>query len=91
MAIKHISITIRGKVQGVFFRASAKDKADTLGVRGFVCNQRNGDVYIEAEAGEVVLQLFIDWCHQGPPRASVEKVEMADGPNCDFEGFEIRR
>jgi len=88
---KHFSIRIIGKVQGVFFRASAQDKADELGVKGFVRNEPDGSVYIEAEADESSLQQFIDWCRQGPPRARVEKVDVKEGPRTGFKMFEMMR
>jgi len=88
---KHFSISIGGKVQGVFFRASAREKAEELDVKGFVRNEPNGNVYIEAEADENTLQQFIEWCRQGPPRARVEKVDVKEGPLTGFEIFEMRR
>ncbi|HNU41845.1 MAG TPA: acylphosphatase, partial [Cyclobacteriaceae bacterium] len=46
----HINILVTGTVQGVYYRASTKQKADELGIKGFVRNQPDGSVYIEAEA-----------------------------------------
>ena len=89
--MKCISIKVTGRVQGVFYRASAKFKADELGVRGVVRNEEDGSVYIEAEADENTLQDFIVWCKQGPPHARVEKVEIATINFAGFKGFEIKR
>jgi acylphosphatase len=47
--MNHVSIRISGKVQGVFFRASTKGKAEQYGINGFVRNEKDGSVYIEAE------------------------------------------
>ncbi|MDG1850558.1 MAG: acylphosphatase, partial [Gammaproteobacteria bacterium] len=47
--MKHINVTVSGRVQGVYFRATTKEVADTLGVTGFVKNQADGSVYLEAE------------------------------------------
>lgn len=91
MTTHHLNITITGKVQGVYFRASAKQRADALGVKGFVRNQPNGSVYIEAEASPEVLEKFLAWCNQGPERAQVLKVETASAALQNFEGFEVRR
>jgi len=88
---KHVNIKISGKVQGVFFRASAKDKAEELGIRGFVCNETEGSVYVEAEADEAELEQMISWCWTGPPRAKVDKIEVADGVVKNFKTFEVRR
>jgi acylphosphatase len=89
--VKHIKIVVTGKVQGVFYRAFAKGKAEELSVKGFVRNQANGNVYIEAEAEEDVLYKFIKWCNQGPPQADVDKIDAKPGEVVGFTGFEIRR
>ena len=88
---KHFSIKVIGKVQGVFFRALTKEKADELGITGFVRNEPDGCVYIEAEADEKILQQFMDWCRQGPPRARVEKMEVSEGERKSFASFEVIR
>ena len=89
--MKHISIVISGKVQGVFFRASAKAKADELGVYGFVRNQPDGSVYIEAEAEQDKLDAFQNWCKQGPPRAQVLHADINEGSSQNFSSFAILR
>jgi acylphosphatase len=87
--IKHIDVTVKGKVQGVFYRASTKAVADQLGVRGFVKNEENGDVYIEAEADDVSLQMFLDWCQEGPEKAEVAEVKTVEGPVKNYRNFEV--
>ncbi|HEX8023622.1 acylphosphatase, partial [Mucilaginibacter sp.] len=67
--IKHLNITVKGKVQGVFYRKATKAVADQLGVRGIVLNEPNGDVYIEAEADDTFLDMFLEWCSEGPQDA----------------------
>lgn len=89
--MKHVSVTVYGKVQGVFFRASAHEVAVQYGVRGFVKNQPDGSVYIEAEGEDAVLDRFIAWCHQGPPRARVDRVEVVEGNFKSFASFDIKR
>ena len=91
MEVRHFKITISGKVQGVFYRASAKEKADEWGIRGFARNEKNGDVYIEAEAAEEVVYKFIKWCNQGPIRAEVEKIRAIPGEIVGYTRFEILR
>jgi acylphosphatase len=88
---QHFNIRVSGKVQGVFFRASAKAKADALSVRGFVRNERDGSVYIEAEAEVEVLGEFVAWCHQGPPASSVERCDVTEGAISGYASFDIRR
>ncbi|MBK8567044.1 MAG: acylphosphatase [Saprospiraceae bacterium] len=88
---KHFNITIHGKVQGVWYRASAQNAAQRLGLTGFVCNLPEGGVYAEAEGPEATLQEFIKWCRRGPQLAIVEEVGIVEGTLVGFEGFEIRR
>lgn len=89
--IKHVSIRISGKVQGVFFRASTKTKADELLVRGIVRNEPDGSVYVEAEGEEEPLKKFIQWCYQGPTAASVRQCEITPGEAKGYTDFSIRR
>jgi acylphosphatase len=87
--MKHINITVRGKVQGVFFRASTKAVADQLGVKGLVKNEKDGSVYIEAEGDDFSLESFLEWCHEGPQKAEVENVETAEGQLKNYRNFEV--
>ena len=89
--MNRLVIIVSGKVQGVFFRASAKEAADRLGVKGFAQNQPDGSVYIEAEQVEEKLKQFVEWCKQGPPRAQVANVAVTEGEVRNFESFEIKR
>ena len=89
--MQHINIIIRGKVQGVFFRHGTKAVADQLGVRGFVRNEEDGTVYIEAEADEWILDNFLDWCNEGPDRAEVETVEKMQAELQGFNNFIIKK
>jgi acylphosphatase len=89
--LKHFKIIVSGKVQGVFYRACAKEKADEWNIKGFVRNELNGDVYIEAEAEEDVLYKFIKWCNMGPARAKVDRIEAMPGELVGFTTFDIRR
>lgn len=88
---KHFNITIRGRVQGVFFRASTKTKALELGISGFVQNEPDGSVYIEAEAEEKALEEFIQWCKRGPELAQVSDCAIEPGPVQEFKSFDIYR
>ncbi len=87
---KRFQITITGKVQGVFFRHSAKRKADELGISGFVRNMPESSVYIEAEGEEKVLQEFIAWCRKGPELARVDHVTIEESPLVNEKGFSIK-
>ncbi|ACU06034.1 MULTISPECIES: acylphosphatase [Pedobacter] len=76
----HLNIKITGKVQGVTFRETTKYVADQSGIKGFVRNEPDGSVYIEAEGEQWELDSFLEWCNDGPDRAKVENcaVEMAE-------------
>lgn len=87
--MKHINIIVTGKVQGVFFRASTKAVADQIGVKGFVKNQKDGTVYIEAEAEPTFLDMFVEWCHNGPDKAEVENVEITEGELKNYRNFDV--
>jgi len=89
--MKHVSIAVRGKVQGVFFRASTNDVALSLGLRGFVRNEWDGSVYIEAEGPDEKISELIEWCYQGPARAKVEAVDVAYGELKNFKEFSVQR
>lgn len=68
------SFEISGLVQGVWFRASARNKAIELGLTGFVLNRHNGNVYAEAQGEPAQIMQFEQWCHEGPPLARVSQV-----------------
>ena len=87
--MKHINIKITGKVQGVFFRVSTKAVADQMGVKGLVKNEKDGSVYVEAEADEQTLDMFLDWCNEGPDKAKVESVTVEDGEIKNYRNFEV--
>lgn len=89
--IKHLNIRVQGKVQGVWFRATTKKIADQMHIKGFVRNEADGSVYIEAEADAETLFKFVLWCHQGPEGARVEKVETQEGALKHFADFRIER
>ncbi|GAA0551816.1 acylphosphatase [Chitinophaga japonensis] len=91
MAKIHKEITVKGKVQGVFFRASAKQMAEQLGIAGQVRNLPDGSVWIAAESEEPAMEAFIAWCRQGPPLARVAGVQLVDAPLQHYKTFEIER
>jgi len=82
---------IKGKVQGVWYRASAKKEADALGVTGFIENELDGSVYAEVEGKPEKVRKFIDWCRKGPQFAKVEEVKTESQAPKDYVDFEIKR
>lgn len=89
--IKHIDITVSGKVQGVYFRLSTKAVADQLGVKGIARNEPDGTVYLEAEGDDFALDAFLEWCREGPDRAVVENVVCRAGDVKNYRNFEVIR
>ena len=87
--IEHFEITIKGKVQGVSYRYSTKAVADQLGVRGYVKNVDNGDVLVAAEGTPAMLNMFLDWCREGPEKAEVTSVESHEGELKNYRNFEV--
>lgn len=87
---RHINITISGRVQGVAFRYSARSMALHMGLKGFVKNMPDGDVYIEVEGSPVQADEFLSWCREGPSRAHVKSVFFTEGTWRGFQDFEIR-
>lgn len=74
-----VRLTISGQVQGVFFRQSAKEKADELGLVGWVRNTADdGGVEAVAQGEKERIDEFIAWCRQGPSFAKVENVEAKE-------------
>ena len=89
--MKTIRLTVKGKVQGVFYRASAKEMADLLGITGWIKNLPDKNVEIKATSADDLLQQFIVWCKKGPSRAKVDEVIIEELPFEPFNGFRILR
>jgi acylphosphatase len=75
MAQKRIHLVVRGRVQGVYFRASAEREARQLGLTGWVKNRPDGAVELVAEGEEDQVKDFLTWAQHGPSTARVDKVE----------------
>jgi acylphosphatase len=86
-----VHLIIKGRVQGVFYRASAKQIAKEIGATGWVKNTDEGDVEIVAAGTEEQLRKFIDWCKVGPTHATVAEVVIDHIEEESFKNFEIRK
>ena len=83
-------LIISGRVQCVYFRASAREVAHAQQVSGWVRNRYDGDVETVVEGEEGAVQRFITWCHDGPPGARVCAVQVAIEPYTgEFHDFRI--
>jgi len=87
--MRHVNISVKGKVQGVYFRLTTKAIADHLGIKGFVTNLSDGSVYVEAEGDQFSLDSLIEFCEEGPERAEVAHVSVEDGELKNFKNFEV--
>ena len=88
MIARHIRV--KGRVQGVFYRAWARQQADSLGVTGWVRNCPDGRVEGHVEGEETAVCEIIERLRRGPPDSAVEDLRTWDVEPCDFDGFEIR-
>jgi acylphosphatase len=76
MALKQVHMRAHGRVQGVFFRASAQREAKRLGLTGWVRNRKDATVELVAEGEETGIKDFIAWAQHGPSAARVEKLDV---------------
>ncbi|WP_189300747.1 acylphosphatase [Streptomyces albospinus] len=88
MVRKHVIVS--GRVQGVFFRDTCRQNALECRVSGWVRNLPDGNVEAVFEGDEDRVAQMVDWAHQGPPAADVEKVEVRDEEPERLSGFEVR-
>jgi len=86
-----IHLLIEGKVQGVFYRASAKEIALALGLTSWVRNTEEGHVEAVASGTDSALQKFVDLCNKGPEKAIVTNVQITQMEEETFKSFQIRR
>ncbi len=76
MANKRVQLFIRGRVQGVFFRAATQREARRLGIGGWVKNRNDGSIELLAEGEEEAIKEFVAWAQHGPSAARVENVDI---------------
>ena len=90
--LNHLNITLYGTVQGVFLRRTVEKVANQIGVFGFIKNEPDSTVYIEAEADAEILQKFVDWLKAGAGEGDykIAQVETAPGTFKAFDKFEIK-
>ncbi|MFO7966767.1 MAG: acylphosphatase [Archaeoglobaceae archaeon] len=86
-----IHVYISGRVQGVFFRDSTREKARELGVNGWVRNMRDGRVEAVFEGDEDKVGKMVEWCHEGPGSARVDQVQISKEEPVGEEGFSVKR
>jgi acylphosphatase len=83
------NLLIKGKVQGVYYRKTAQEKARELNITGWVKYISGGRVEIMASGSEEAIKEFIEWCKKGPEKAVVENVIITPLSGEQFEGFSV--
>lgn len=83
---------VRGRVQGVTFRATTRDRATALNITGWVRNNRDGTVELIAEGERDTLETLVEFLHEGPPAARVSNVDTQwQRATGEFERFSVKR
>jgi acylphosphatase len=83
-------LRIEGKVQGVYYRKNTLEKAIELSICGFVQNESDGSVYVEAEGTNLQLDEFVEWCYIGSPLSKVTKIEIEESFPAGYNEFVIK-
>ena len=76
--MKRVRVRIHGRVQGVFFRAEARSRAESLGLAGWVRNAPDGSVEALFEGDPVRVDSMVEWCRRGPSGAHVNEIEVLE-------------
>lgn len=89
--MRRVHLTASGRVQGVFFRASARDEARRLGLTGWVRNTADGAVEAEVQGAEDAVASFVEFCRRSPGQSVVDDVAVEDAPvDAGEESFTVR-
>jgi acylphosphatase len=83
-------VVVHGQVQGVFFRATLRDRARSAGVSGWARNRSDGAVEAVLEGEPDAVERLVTFCREGPRGASVERVDVEEAPAEGLEGFDTR-
>jgi acylphosphatase len=89
--MRRVRVYISGQVQGVFFRTSCSDRAEELGLSGWVRNVEGGGVEAVFEGTDSAVEEMLTWCREGPPLARVDRVDSVDETPTGGSGFQITR
>ena len=83
-------VTVKGEVQGVFFRESTRRKATEAGVAGWVANRRDGSVEAVFEGPREAVEELVEFCREGPTAATVDNAEVEEQRPEGISGFDVR-
>ena len=90
MPVAALHVTVKGRVQGVFYRGWSKQQAEELKISGWVRNCPDGRVEVHVEGEEAAVAQMLERLRKGPSAAQVEDVRTCDVEPCEFDGFEVR-
>lgn len=82
-------VVVRGRVQGVFYRATCHRKAEQYDVTGWVRNEPDGSVRALFEGADEAVDAMVAWCREGPPHAAVDTVEVTERAPSGRSSFEV--
>ena len=83
-------VIVHGRVQGVFFRGTARRLAERHGVAGWARNAPDGTLEAVFEGEEDAVGRLVRFCHEGPPGAEVERAEVSNEEPEGMTGFSVR-
>jgi acylphosphatase len=89
-AVVRRRVVVTGRVQGVWFRESCRQEAEALGVTGWVRNLPDGTVEGGFEGASAAVDRLVAWCHEGPSRARVDRVDVTHETPVGEHGFAVR-
>ena len=90
MARTRVHVFVSGRVQGVYYRATTRERAQKQGVDGWVRNLYDGRVEAVFEGPEADVEAMVEFCHEGSERANVTDLEIEDEDPEGIDGFEVR-
>ena len=88
--MKRVRVRVSGRVQGVFFRAETRARAESLGIAGLVRNDLDGSVEAVFEGPADRVESLVDWCCRGPAGAQVDDVQIVEEQPLGEVGFQVR-
>jgi acylphosphatase len=88
--VTRVRVQVRGRVQGVFFRAEARARAESLGVAGWIRNLPDGSVEAVFEGEDGRVESMVEWCRRGPAGSVVEAIDVEREEPVGEAGFRVR-
>jgi acylphosphatase len=89
MSMARRRVRARGRVQGVFFRAEARARAESLGVAGWIRNAEDGSIEAVFDGDREHVESMVDWCRRGPAGARVDELDVETQEPDAEQGFHV--